>query len=149
MFKDSRLCPSISIETIDSITFARVHRIGKKRTYANVVQSTNVIPTDSLPDEMQPRPSHTVSKPSGPRPIVASFEHHKQHELVRSLGRRLKGKPFGINEQFPAAVLERCRALLPIYRTNRQRGRRVSLVSDKLYIDNKLFKDPNITTWLE
>lgn len=85
----------------------------------------------------------------GPRPIVAKFEYFKQREYIRSLGKRLKDKPFGINEQFPPLIMERRRALFPIYHNNRRNSHRVSLIADKLYIDNKLFKDPNITPWLE
>ncbi|XP_030634971.1 rho GTPase-activating protein 40 [Chanos chanos] len=47
-----------------------------------------------------------------------------RREYVRSLGRRLKGKPYGINEQFPPLIMERRRILLPIYHNNRKNGKR-------------------------
>ena len=60
----------IPAETVQNITFHRVHRLGKHSD-------------------------------RGPRPIIAKFEHFEQKELVKSKGRELKGKPFGLNDQFP------------------------------------------------
>lgn len=136
-------------ETVTNISFARVHRIGKKKTYANAVRSA-VTPAP-LSEQTQPSSDTSNTEPhksTGPRPIVAKFEFFKQRDYVKRLGKRLKGKPFGMNEQFPATILERRKALLPIYRKMRQEGHWVSLIADKLYIDNRLFKDPNITYWL-
>lgn len=127
----------LSEETVKEITFARVHRIGRKKTFADALQTSDTYTNSRLPP---PRTTH--------RPIIARFEYHKQREFIRGLGKRLKGKPFGLNEQFPQVVMERRRALLPIYYSNRKAGTRVSLVSDKLYINNVLFKDAAITPWL-
>lgn len=54
-------------------------------------------------------------KTTGPRPIVARFEHFKQHKQAQSLEKWLKGKPFGIKEQFPHEIVERQKTLLPIF----------------------------------
>lgn len=138
-------------ETIAEITFVRVHRIGKKRSYANVVRAGGKAmdpPSSREVNSHQSPPNTDPPKALGPRPIVARFDHSRQRDYIKGLGRRLQGKPFGINEHFPPTILERRRVLLPIFRKNRENGRWVSLVADKLYIDNQLFKDPNITPWL-
>ncbi len=78
---------------------------------------------------------------------MARFEHFKQCEHVRSLGKQLKGKPFGISEQFPHKIVERRKTLLPVFYSNKPNGR-VNLNRDKLNINGTLFKNPNITPWL-
>ncbi len=78
---------SSSYHRIKKITFSRFHRIGKRKTYADTIQNKK--------------------KSSGPRPIMAKFEHFKQRKLVRSLGKRIKCKPFGINKQFPLEIIKR------------------------------------------
>lgn len=83
-----------------------------------------------------------------PRPIVAKFEHFKQKELVKSKGRELKGTSFGMNDQFPKEINNRRKMLYPILKQHRQKGKRASLVADKLYIDGQLFRDPTTTPWL-
>ena len=59
------------------IEFGNVHRFGKKPERPN----------------------------EPPRPIVARFLFHKDLEAVKKAGINLKGKPFGVNEQFPAEIV--------------------------------------------
>ena len=46
----------------------------------------------------------------------------------------LKGKPYGINQQFPAEIESRRRSLYPVMKEAKDRGK---MVRDKLYINNK------------
>jgi len=57
-------------ETVQSITFHRVHRIRSKKNN------------------------------NRPRAIIAKFEHYKHKELVQRQGRQLKGTNYGLNEQY-------------------------------------------------
>ncbi len=104
-------------DTVNNITFHRVHRLGKPST-------------------------------KGPRPIIAKFEHFKHKELVKSKGKELKGKPYGLNDQYPKEINERRKILYPIFKENRQNNKRSSLIVDKLYIDGQLFRSSKITPWL-
>ena len=105
-------------DTVNNITFHRVHRIGAKNNTKR------------------------------PRPIVAKFEHYKHKELIKSRGRELRGTGYGLNDQFPREIQERRKKLLPVLKLQREKGRKAALSVDKLYIDGKLFRDPEITTWL-
>lgn len=63
----------------------------------------------------------------------------------------LKGKNFGINQQYPVEIVDRRKALLPVYKEEKKKKKekgRVRLVADKLYIDNELYKDATVTPWL-
>ncbi|XP_041369643.1 uncharacterized protein LOC121383617 [Gigantopelta aegis] len=98
------------MEIEQPISFERVHRFGK-RGY------------------------------SGPRPIVAKFYKFKDREMVRKAApTKLKGKTFGVNEQFPKEINDRRKELYPYYKQAKRAGKRASLVYDKLYIDGTLFK---------
>lgn len=49
----------------------------------------------------------------------------------------LRGKRFGINEQYPGEIEQRRRMLYPHIRHARRNGRRANLVKDKLYVENE------------
>ena len=93
---------------------------------------------------------HRVGRPSKDRPraIVARFEHYQQKELVKGRGRELRNTSFGMNDQFPPEIHDRRKVLFPIMREHRSHNSRVTLVVDKLYINNQLFRDSSITPWL-
>ena len=76
------------------------------------------------------------------RPIVARFIY--QHELDRVLDNayQLRGSPYGIRQQFPAAVEDRRRTLYPIMRQHKAHGANVKMVRDRLYINGQLY-DPD------
>lgn len=76
-------------------------------------------------------------------PIVARFLYHKDLEFVLKNAYKLKGKPFGIKEQFPREIEERRRFLYPVVKKAKQENRQVALVRDKLYVDNVLY-EPNV-----
>lgn len=106
-------------DTVKSISFHRVHRLGGKR-----------------PDNRRPRP------------IVVKFEHFKQKELVKSRGRELRGTDFSVNDQFPKEILERRRSLFPIRRKFLDGGTRAVIAVDRLYVNGQLYRDREITPWL-
>lgn len=72
-------------------------------------------------------------------PIVARFLYHVDLEHVLSIANRLKGTQYGIREQFPQEMENRRKPLYPVMRRARQERRQVTLVRDKLYIDNELY----------
>ena len=72
-------------------------------------------------------------------PIVARFIYRRDFEYVLSIAHRLKGKPYGIREQFPAEIEQRRKKLYPVMKEARQQKRQVTLVRDRLYIDNELY----------
>ncbi|XP_078808269.1 uncharacterized protein LOC144994386 isoform X1 [Oryzias latipes] len=106
-------------EEVQKISFHRVHRLGGRR-----------------------------SDHQRPRPIVAKFEHFKQKELVKGRGRELKGTHYSVNDQFPAEILRRRKILFPLRRKHLAAGSRAIVAVDKLYVDGRLFRDPEITPWL-
>ncbi|MEW8547164.1 MAG: hypothetical protein AB2693_26940 [Candidatus Thiodiazotropha sp.] len=102
------------------ISFHRVHRIGNK-----------------------------MYNYDSPRPIVAKFEHFKEREEVRfTAPKTLKGKPYGVREQFPKVVEEKRKILYPEMKKARSDSRnKVRLVRDKLFINNVEFvPDENVYT---
>ena len=91
----------------EQISFERVHRIG--------------------PRHGQNGPKH--------RPIVAKFSHFKTKEEVRKKGPNLRGKPFGINEQFPQEIVNRRKELMPMLRKAKREGHKATISVDRLIID--------------
>ena len=71
-----------------------------------------------------------------PRPIIAKFEKFKDREYVGSTARdTLKGKPFGIREQFPKVIEQKRKALYPIAKEARKNpDNKVRLVRDRLFV---------------
>ncbi|KAI2654673.1 hypothetical protein H4Q32_011448 [Labeo rohita] len=108
----------IPAETVQTITFHRVHRIRS--------QNNN----------------------SRPQPIIAKFEHYKHKELVQKQGRQLKGTNYGLNEQYPKDILLHRKQLFPIRKQKINEGKKAIIIVDKLYIDGQLYRDKDITPWL-
>lgn len=106
-------------ETVEHITFHRVHRLGQKH-----INSTRS------------------------RPIIAKFEHFKQKVLVQRQGRQLKGTHYGLNDQYPQEIIRRRKLLFPIRKTMINQGKKAIITVDKLYIDGQLFRDKDTTPWL-
>ena len=90
------------------IPFDRVHRLGK-------FDSTKIYP----------------------RPIIAKFERFRDRERVRlAAPAALRGKDYGVREQFPAEIENKRRELYPIMkRYKHNTNNKVALVRDKLYIN--------------
>ena len=81
-------------------------------------------------------------KPTGKRPIVARFLYHSDLQSVLDNAYKLKGKPYGIRQQFPREIEDRRKVLYPVQREAKRNGSRVVLVRDKLFIDNELYIPP-------
>ena len=69
------------------------------------------------------------------RPIVAKFHRYQQRETIRSAGRRLAGKRFGVSEQIPKEWQEKRKPLLPLYKNAKKQGKRARFVGDKLLVE--------------
>lgn len=113
------------------------------------MQSSLKIPPETANKITFHRVHRLTSKDNKAPPIIAKFEHYKHKELVKSKGKELKGTPYGLNDQFPKEIQERRRALLPIMKQLRQEGKRATLSVDKLYVNGSLYRDRNITHWLQ
>ena len=86
-----------------------------------------------------------------PRPIVARFSRFKDRESIRQAApRELRGKPFGINEQFPKCVVERRKRLLPAFKKSRQNPMiRSSLIGDKLFINGRQLTEQEVLDYVD
>ncbi|CAG2234765.1 unnamed protein product [Mytilus edulis] len=82
---------------------------------------------------------HRFGKPglNGARPIVAKFIHRDELEDVLKNTFKLKGKQFGISEQFPIEIERKRKELYPVMKKAKKEGKKVKLVRDKLYINGK------------
>ncbi|KAK3092735.1 hypothetical protein FSP39_006730 [Pinctada imbricata] len=69
------------------------------------------------------------------RPIVVKFNDYKVREKVRSQSYRLRNTRYSIQEQYPKPISDRRKELQPIMHEARRRGDHVTLVKDKLYIN--------------
>ena len=87
----------------------------------------------------------TIDKP---RPIVACLSHFKMKLAIMGRGRELKDSPLGLNDQYPKEIMDRWRILVPILKEKRKEKQKVKLVVEKLYVNNKLYKDPTKIDWL-
>lgn len=76
------------------------------------------------------------------RPVVVKFSSFRIREKVRSNASRLGGTRFGIQEQFPRQIQEQRKQLYPILKDARKRGKRATLVVNKLYIDGVEYRGP-------
>jgi hypothetical protein len=53
--------------------------------------------------------------------------------------KKLKGQPFGINQQFPLEIQNKRKQINPVMKKARENGHFTSMMRDKLYIDNNLY----------
>lgn len=79
-----------------------------------------------------------------PRKIVVRFHRFKQRELVRKNARNLAGTGIGISEQFPHEMEHKRKELYPVLRKAREWNNRAYMIRDKLYINGKLYIDPEL-----
>jgi hypothetical protein len=73
------------------------------------------------------------------RPIVARFIYHRELAYVLVNAYKLKGKPFGINQQSPLEVENKRKQLYPVMKKARDNGLFIRMVRGKLHIDNNLY----------
>eukprot|EP00105_Crassostrea_gigas_P014664 XP_011431412.1 PREDICTED: uncharacterized protein LOC105331074 [Crassostrea gigas] len=67
------------------------------------------------------------------RPIVAKFIYQCDLDQVLKSAKKLKEKPFQINQQFPEEIEQARKSLYPIMKEHRQKGDHVKLVRDIQY----------------
>ena len=60
------------------------------------------------------RQNNTNGTEIRPRPIVARFLYYNDLAYGLECAKRLRGKPYGINQQFPAEIENRRRSLYPV-----------------------------------
>ncbi|KAK3099664.1 hypothetical protein FSP39_007717 [Pinctada imbricata] len=81
-----------------------------------------------------------IGQRAKPRPIVAKFHSYEVKEEIRSKSSLLSKTDIGISQQFPKEIYERRKALIPIMKREREKGREVKLVRDRLFINNREYK---------
>ena len=112
---------NINEEHADSLKFANVHRLGKP-------------------------PHMTTSPVNRPRTIFVRFSNFSDRSLVWSSKRNLKNSKFSMAEDFPQAIREKRKALLPYFLAARKhpRVKKCFMIYDKLCIDRAEFRIDNI-----
>ena len=78
-------------------------------------------------------------KKDGIRPIVVRFLYMKDLEYILKHAYRLRNTRFSIRQQFPPEIEENRRKLYPVMLEAKREKKQVTLVRDRLYIDNKLY----------
>lgn len=73
--------------------------------------------------------------PGKTRAISVKFESFEDREKIRKSCPNLKGKPFGVSQQYPKDVAKTRTALFPKMKEAKQNGKNAYLKYDKLYID--------------
>ncbi|XP_062583653.1 uncharacterized protein LOC134245382 [Saccostrea cucullata] len=77
-----------------------------------------------------------------PRPIVARFIYQADIDAVLEKANWLRGTPYRIHRQFPAAMDERRRSLIPVMKQFIEDGANVKLVRDRLIVNGQVY-DPD------
>ena len=108
-----KLCDEHLKMASESLMFDRVHRVGVKKRNAH-------------------------------RPIVAKFHYFIEREAVRKASyewaETLKQNNVGVRMQWPQQVREARKALYPVMNKEKQNGKTVKLVRDKLFINGVEYK---------
>ena len=71
---------------------------------------------------------------SKPRAIVCKFNYPYKEQILAN-ARKLKGTGIAVTEQFPDEIIKVRKRLYPVLKKAKQKGRRVKMVRDKLFID--------------
>ena len=84
------------------------------------------------------------SKPNKTRPIVVKFHYFGEREAVRTRSydktESLKQAKVGVGVQWPQQVRETRKSLYPVMQKEKQKGKNVKMVRDKLYINGTEYK---------
>ena len=115
-------------EAADNLVFQRVHRLGRIR-----------------------RGVASNGEPHKPRLIIAGFRDYKARDEVLGNAKKLKGKPFSVNQDFPSEIRAARGRLWPIYSDARAQGRNAFIAYPaRLIIDGAVFRDefPDWRYWL-
>ena len=83
--------------------------------------------------------------PTKKRHIEAKFNFHQDKLSVkRKVNELLKHSDFGVGDQFPKAIQDRRRKLIPLMIKAKNEGKRAVLAYDKLYVNNVLMTADNV-----
>ena len=77
----------------------------------------------------------------GPRPIVAKFIYQSDIDMVLRNAKKLRGKHFRINKQFPQEIEQARKSLYPKMKELRESGAKVKMVRDVLYVNGHPYSD--------
>ncbi len=129
-----------------------------KETYQSTEQLVKSFMKDSLKmeerevDALRFSRVHRVGQAEASRqkscPIVAKVVDTKMKMSIMGRGKELRGTNYSISDQYPPEILRRHRLLHPVMTEARKNNKKTRLVIDKLYIDGKLYSNPEITYWL-
>ena len=72
---------------------------------------------------------------------MVKFLYHRDKATVLSNSYKLKGKPFGVNQQYPESIEQARRSLYPVKRQKRAEGYHVRMVRDILYVDGIVYNN--------
>jgi hypothetical protein len=78
----------------------------------------------------------------GRRTSVAQFLYFADLQYTLDNVYKLRNRPVGIKQQFPRKIENRRKQLYSIQQDAKRRGKRVTLVRDRLYINNELYIVP-------
>ena len=70
--------------------------------------------------------------------------YQRDLDLVLRNARKLRGKPYYINRQFPDEIEQARRSLYPIMKEFRNKGDHVKMVRDTLYVNGEPY-EPDVT----
>ncbi|XP_021368970.1 uncharacterized protein LOC110460413 [Mizuhopecten yessoensis] len=82
----------------------------------------------------------------GPRPVVVKFIFQKELDMVLKNAKKLRGKPYRINKQFPQEIEQARKSLYPKFKEFREKGDHVKLVRDILYVNGQPYDDVRSST---
>ncbi|KAK7882534.1 hypothetical protein WMY93_011296 [Mugilogobius chulae] len=99
--------------------------------------------TEEASKKIQMERAHRLGQrkePGKPRPMIVKFTSSKSKDEILSLSKKLKGTRFFMTNQYPGEVVEKRRKLIPIMNSFREKGQKVRLVTDKLYVNGELYR---------
>ncbi|XP_062582634.1 uncharacterized protein LOC134244373 [Saccostrea cucullata] len=83
------------------------------------------------------------------RPVVVKFSSFRAREKVRANAGKLVDTRYAIQEQFPRVIQEQRKQLYPILKEARNRGKKATLVVNRLYIDGEEYTGPETLEAME
>ncbi|KAM3591288.1 uncharacterized protein V6R79_026160 [Siganus canaliculatus] len=130
----------------------------QKETYQSTEQLVKSFMKNSLKMEKREVDTHRFSRihrighaeylRQKGRPIVAKVLDTKMKMFIMGRRKELCGTNYSFSDQNPLEILMRRRLLHPAMTEARKNNKKARLVIDKLYIDGKLYRNPEITYWL-
>lgn len=82
---------------------------------------------------------HRIGKPSSNRPVILHFCNFTEKQAVMLNAKKLKGTTVFIQNDYSQETLRKRRSLWQSAKSEKDKGKKVTLVHDKLYINKKLY----------